>query len=329
MKRKKIIIASILCLITVSGFCSGKKETNTSVNKTDISDLEKRIDTALTNSDKSFREINERLSKIEENLQTPNPAQSNSVTDNPQPSKPLPGNPLLSKPVPGKPMPSGETQPVFVSPEINENSIPVQDLTASVPDENDTRTVTGNDNHPGDRQRQSPPVDAGHGPIKIEGKGSLSKPAIVEYIMKKNCNISRFFLERLIDIYIREAAKEGINHDLAIAQMCRTTNFLKKENILQTCNYAGFNTTPGWPGRFRGVEEGVIAHIQHLKGYTSNVSGNELKEPLVDPRWNMLNGFRGTIHTLEGLAKMWSPHNTKAYEDGIKQIIEDMRRHFS
>jgi hypothetical protein len=156
----------------------------------------------------------------------------------------------------------------------------------------------------------------------------LPKPGIINYIRQQNCDIPRSDLERLIDIYIREAAKEGINHDLAIAQMCRSTNFLKKQNIMRTHNYAGFDATPGWPSMFYGgMEQGVIAHIQHLKGYTSNVRRSELKEPLADPRWEMLDGFRGTVHTLDGLAKRWSPYNSKDYEDGIKRIIEDIRRH--
>jgi len=161
--------------------------------------------------------------------------------------------------------------------------------------------------------------------IYINGQGSLNKSTIIKYIMLKNPNISERSIENLIDAYLWEAGKEGINHDIAIAQMCRTTYFLSNRNIMQTYNYAGFTSTPEWSGRFYGMKQGVTAHIQHLKGYTSNVGWYDLKEPLADPRWNMLNDFRGTIHTLEDLSKMWAPYNAKGYETDIKNIINEMR----
>jgi len=163
-----------------------------------------------------------------------------------------------------------------------------------------------------------------YGVIYIDGSGSLTKSAVIEYIRHKNPNVSRRIIEDLVDAYFREAGKERINHDLAIAQMCRTTNFLRIERIImQTHNYAGFSTQ-GWSGIFYGGrKEGVIAHIQHLKGYTSNA---RLSEPLADPRWHMIDSFRGTIHTLEDLSKKWAPYNSRGYENDIKDIINEMRR---
>jgi len=167
-----------------------------------------------------------------------------------------------------------------------------------------------------------------YGVIYIDGPGSLTKSAVIEYIRHKNPNVSRRIIENLVDTYFREAGKERINHDLAIAQMCRTTNFLGIERIImQTHNYAGFTSTPEWPGRFTGgMRQGVIAHIQHLKGYTSNARRSDLMEPLADPRWNMIDSFRGTIHTLEDLSKKWAPYNSRGYENDIKDIVNEMRR---
>jgi len=164
--------------------------------------------------------------------------------------------------------------------------------------------------------------------IKIEDRGSLRKSDIVNYIVgEKNPAISRGYVEKLIDTYIQEAEKEGINPDLAIAQMCYVTNFLKNEMLIVDYNYAGLAPISE-EGRIRlnTMTQGVLAHIQHLKGYTSNVSWNQLQEPLVDPRWNMLDDIRGTIKTLDGLSKRWSPYNFMEYENKIIGIIEDLHR---
>jgi hypothetical protein len=419
MKVKKLITISFLCIIAVSGFCSGKKDT-------DISSLGKKFDNAQANNDIALREINERLKHLEEERRNPPDLPLGELLP-PEEARLVPvsqeiiertkiekidlnkldyflsagitlifnitrdelkdqdGKLIERKTyVPdeiaititekGKMVAQGmesfdisfpektvtltfeknkernrfdlvsvnkgeqnyklifeKEKPYLVIdyPYIpNEKSIPVQGITASIPDRNDTRTDVDNDYPPKNPPHQSPPVDTRYGPIKIEGKGSLSQTVMVQYIMQQKCIISQRNLEALIDTYIKEAGKEGINHDLAIAQMCRTTNFLRSKNIMQTHNYAGLAATPGWGGRFRSMEQGVIAHIQHLKGYTSNVRRSELKEPLADPRWEMLDRFRGTIHTLDDLSKKWSPYNARVYENRIKTIIDEMR-HFS
>ena len=179
-------------------------------------------------------------------------------------------------------------------------------------------TVKGNANH-GTAENRS-------GAICIDGQGSLNKSDVIEYIKHKNPNVSHRTIENLVETYFREAGKEGINPDIAIAQMCRTTNFLGIERLMKAHNYAGFSSTPEWPGAFYGMREGVIAHIQHLKGYTSNVRHTELKEPLFDPRWFMLDSLRGTINTLEDLSVKWAPYNSRGYYNDIIDIINGMRR---
>jgi hypothetical protein len=165
-----------------------------------------------------------------------------------------------------------------------------------------------------------------YGAIYISGQGSLSKSAIIAYIRHRNHNVSPRTIENIVDMYLWASGREGINHDLAIAQMCRTTNFLGNENIMRTHNYAGFASTPEWSGRFSGgMRQGVTAHIQHLKGYTSHVSRSDLAEPLADPRWYTLDGLRGTIHTLEDLSGKWAPYNSSSYENDIRNIINEMR----
>jgi len=169
--------------------------------------------------------------------------------------------------------------------------------------------------------KQQTPVETVNCPEKIEGKGTLTPAAIVQFIMERNSNYSRSFLEGFIGAYFKEAGILGINPDLAIAQMCYTTKFLKNSDIMSTHNYAGFSTMPAG-GRFNNQAEGIQAHIQHLKGYA-----NEKYKPILifDPRWDKISNFRGTVDNLDGLAKMWSPTNIY-YADEISNIINDMRR---
>ena len=168
----------------------------------------------------------------------------------------------------------------------------------------------------------SPEPDKDNCNEKIEGRGTLTPAAVVKFILDLNRNYSRSFLEEFIGTYFREAEKENINPDIAIAQMCYVTNFLRKQNILYTFNYAGFSTMPAG-GRFRNSEEGIRAHIQHLKGYA-----NERYSPghIVDPRWDSIRNLRGTADNLDELAKKWAPNN-RQYAAEIAGIINDMRNH--
>jgi len=169
----------------------------------------------------------------------------------------------------------------------------------------------------------SPPVDNIRDITeKIEGRGTLTPPIVVRFIWERNRNYSLSFLEEFIGTYFSEAERLGINPDIAIAQMCYVTNFLKNEKVMNTRNYAGFKSMPTG-GRFRNREEGIQAHIQHLKGYA-----NEKYRPsnIVDPRWDYISNFRGTVDTLDGLAKIWSPNN-RYYAAEIANIINNMRRY--
>jgi len=164
-------------------------------------------------------------------------------------------------------------------------------------------------------------------PVYIKGQGLLNRDnagGIAAYIQKRNPGLSQVFVENLIETYFIEAGIEGINTDLAIAQMCQATNFLKNQNVTQPHNYAGF--IPFRNGNsisFNNMVEGVRAHIQHLKGYASPENPKQL---IVDPRWNILSGFRGTVNTLEELSRKWSPNNAQVYENNIKAIIDEMRQ---
>ena len=159
----------------------------------------------------------------------------------------------------------------------------------------------------------------------IEGRGSLERNDMIGYVRSINPNASQRDVEVLIDAYIREAQRENINHDIAVAQMCYATNYLRDRQLMNDHNYGGFDAIKGTPVRYANMNEGVRAHIQHLKGYTSRETpqGN-----IVDKRYTILinEGILGTVKTLDGLSRFWAPNNQQNYGNRINSILEDMYR---
>jgi len=165
-------------------------------------------------------------------------------------------------------------------------------------------------------------------PVLIMGKGRLSGDVIVSYIMSKSVSMTRQQIEALVGTYVREAREEGINHDIAIAQMCYATKFLSNRQLLFTHNYAGLNTDMGISVRHGSTHpdmyEGVLAHIQHLKGYASR---ERPKSEIVNRRYYLLvdKGIQGTVTTLEDLFSTWSPQNAR-YGNEIIKILKELYR---
>ena len=112
-------------------------------------------------------------------------------------------------------------------------------------------------------------------------------------------------VERLAELYVKEAAVEGINSDVAFVQMCLETGFLGFGNLVQPemNNFCGLGAMDAeHPGLYFESEEiGVRAHIQHLQAYATTAEV-ELKQPCVDPRysWPHKAKFARTVHELAG-----------------------------
>ena len=149
----------------------------------------------------------------------------------------------------------------------------------------------------------------------IDGPSYVNRKGIAAYVMHQNAFVNRETLNRLIDTYIYEAEIEGINLDIAIAQMLYTTNFLGKQEIMSTNNYGGLKDC-----RFYNLPEGVRAHIQHLKGYATN---EPPKGKCVDPRYDILKEKRylGSSPTVNGLSNKWS---NAEYANKINDILGKM-----
>jgi len=155
--------------------------------------------------------------------------------------------------------------------------------------------------------------------ILIISEGYVSKNCAIIYILSQNPSVNRRLLNSLIDIYIEEAAFEGVNHDIAIAQMLYTTNYFRKN--MSSYNYAGLSTsgTCGWDGSFSDMRTGVRAHIQHLKVYGSTqLPCNQI----VDPRYYLLGSFHGKVKNVSQLCEAWS-HNS-SYKDSLVTILNGM-----
>ncbi|MCM8527013.1 MAG: glucosaminidase domain-containing protein [Lentisphaeraceae bacterium] len=140
---------------------------------------------------------------------------------------------------------------------------------------------------------------------RIVSRGIFSSTQMARYFLTKNSRAKYQSVDYIARLYIHEASVEGINHDIAFAQMCHETNFLRYGNQVQHWqhNYCGLGATDdGRKGlSFPDAATGVRAHIQHLKAYGSTYP---LRNRLVDPRFKYVK--RGSAPTIDHLAGTWA-----------------------
>ncbi|KKI50410.1 GBS Bsp-like repeat-containing protein [Christensenella hongkongensis] len=112
-------------------------------------------------------------------------------------------------------------------------------------------------------------------------------------------------IEDFVGLYISEAAMEGVRADVAFAQMCLETGYLKYGGDVkwEQYNFAGIGATGGGAGgaTFATVQIGIRAQIQHLKAYASTAA---LNNACVDPRFSLVS--RGSATTVEALGGKWA-----------------------
>ena len=140
---------------------------------------------------------------------------------------------------------------------------------------------------------------------RIMSRGRFSAAQMTRYFLKKNPKASAQSINYIARLYVKEAAYEGVNHDIAFAQMCHETNFLRYGNQVKKWqhNYCGLGATDdGSRGlAFPDAQTGVRVHIQHLKAYGSF---SPLRHRLIDPRFKYVK--RGTAQTISRLAGTWA-----------------------
>jgi hypothetical protein len=155
-------------------------------------------------------------------------------------------------------------------------------------------------------------------PELILGKGLKASSTLAGFLREAN-PLAGDFAGYLAGLYVEEAGAEGVNHDVAFAQMCLETGFLRFGGLVSPDmnNFCGLGAIgPGQPGdRFSSPRLGVRAHLQHLKVYAT---GEPLNRELVDPRYYYV--VPGTAPSIKGLAGTWA--TDKLYGEKIRSILE-------
>ncbi len=139
---------------------------------------------------------------------------------------------------------------------------------------------------------------------KIFSPGSSSALTLSQFLSYGNSALGDELLMEFANIYIEEAKLEGINWDIAFVQMCLETGFLKFGGLVDYgqnnfCGLGSFDSKKG--ASFSTIRDGVRAHIQHLKAYSTT---EDLKGELLDPRFYFVK--RGSAETVHDLAGKWA-----------------------
>jgi hypothetical protein len=153
----------------------------------------------------------------------------------------------------------------------------------------------------------------------IMGEGRINGEKLSLFLELHNPIADPEFARILVDLYIDEAAVEGVNHDIAFTQMCLETGFLSFGGLVQPewNNFCGLGAIgPEQPGLiFSDPRIGVRAHIQHLKAYATD---EPLNEELVDPRYRFVR--LGSSPKIEGLAGTWA--TDVSYAIKIRNLLQ-------
>jgi hypothetical protein len=132
-------------------------------------------------------------------------------------------------------------------------------------------------------------------------------------------------VEKVLHIYGEECGKESINLVVAVAQMALETAFLRFNGNVkgQQNNFAGLGSMQKntRSSSFPTVEEGIRAHVQHLKAYASP---NPLASPCVDPRRDFVkkSPHFGKLKTVHDLAGTWAMD--KNYGKKLEKLIQQL-----
>ncbi len=139
---------------------------------------------------------------------------------------------------------------------------------------------------------------------RIMGNGHTSEVQMMMFLKANNENALTQFPD-LPKIYREEASIEGVNYDIAFAQMCVETNFLNFGGDLKSSqnNFGGLGSVSGEPegATFPSSRIGVRAHIQQLKAYASL---EPLVQEQVSPRFRFVT--RGIAPLVDQLTGRWS-----------------------
>ncbi|NJR38183.1 MAG: cell wall hydrolase [Leptolyngbyaceae cyanobacterium CSU_1_4] len=157
---------------------------------------------------------------------------------------------------------------------------------------------------------------------RIMGHGNTSLVQLITFLKSKNPDALNRFPD-LPKFYREEGNAEGVNFDIAFAQMGLETNFLRFGGIVkpEQNNFAGLGGVGTGAGgaTFPSARLGVRAHIQHLKAYAST---EPLRQAEVDPRFRFVR--RGIAPLLDQLSGRWTadPQYGTKILNGVRQLYE-------
>ena len=159
---------------------------------------------------------------------------------------------------------------------------------------------------------------------EILGKGQLSAVQLADFFINNNEHVEKEIILKFADYYIQEASMENINSDVAFAQMCLETGFLRFGGLVQPDfhNYCGLGAMDAeHPGeKFETEQLGVRAHIQHLQAYATT-QDVQLNNQLIDPRYNWVHKTK-LVTDIFGLTGTWATDPN--YGNKIDEIISRM-----
>jgi hypothetical protein len=147
---------------------------------------------------------------------------------------------------------------------------------------------------------------------RVMSAGSTNPQRVIAFARKKNLALSNSNIV-IINEYFNEARYEGVNIDLAIAQMLYATDYFRNREVMATCNYGGLSGAS-----FQNWTIGVRAHIQHLKAYARQRPNRELVDPRFSLAWE-----RGSFGiTFDQVYPIWSQRPN--YRQNIEEILRNL-----
>jgi len=149
-------------------------------------------------------------------------------------------------------------------------------------------------------------------------QGGLTPATMKKVLKQHNPRLGDARIREIVQICLEECRAEGVNHDIAFAQMCLETGYLRFGGQVRAGqnNFCGLGATDGGAAgaRFRSVRDGVRAQVQHLKAYASQ---EPLTNPCVDPRFRHVK--RGSARTIYDLAGQWA--SDRRYGEKLKDRL--------
>lgn len=141
--------------------------------------------------------------------------------------------------------------------------------------------------------------------LPIMGRTATTFERFFGHITTKHADCDEYYARRIYRSYQAACDVEGVSLVVALAQMVHETDYLRFTGSVRAVqyNFSGLGATSADnPGlRFADVDEGVLAHVQHLKAYGSMAP---LSTALVDPRFGYVT--RGSALTVRDLTGRWA-----------------------